>query len=229
MATREPSPQMTHERVNGGLLAEPERRALRWLVERTPAWVKPDQLTAVGLIGAVLTMVGFVCANLSSLFVILVIFGLVLNWYGDSLDGTLARYRRIERPHFGYFIDHSCDLISQTFIFAGLGFSPYFTLVSALFALSMYMLMSSYTYLKVMILRTHQLSYGGMGATELRLALCCWCFFAIWAGPNLINFRILHHPALDEVIGVMWVLVFLAFMWIVRSDLSKFQRAAVDG
>lgn len=216
--------QMEHQRVNRGLLAEPERRVLRWLAERTPAWIKPDHLTALGMAGAVLVMIGFVCAQISPYFVSLVILGLLLNWYGDSLDGTLARYRQIERPHFGYFIDHSCDLISQTFIFLGLGFSPYFTLCSSLFALSMYLLMSSYTYLKVMILRTHQLSYGGMGATELRVALACWSLIAMWGGFDLTGTRFMHYPVFDEVIGAMWITVFLGFIWMVRSDLSRFRH-----
>ena len=212
---------MQHQRVNRGLLAQPEHHALHWLAERTPAWIKPDHLTAVGVAGAALVMVGFVCANLSPWFVGLVIFGLLLNWYGDSLDGTLARFRRIERPHFGYFIDHACDLVSQTLIFFGLGLSPYFTLRSALFALSMYLLISSYTYLKVMILRTHQLSYGGMGATELRVALACWSLIAIWIGLDPARPGTLSYPALDQVIGAMWVLVFLGFIWMVRSDLAR--------
>ena len=223
MAAPGPKPRIAHERINRGLLAEPERRVLRWLAERTPAWVKPDHLTALGVAGAVIVMAGFFAAHLSPFFVILMILGLLLNWYGDSLDGTLARYRRIERPRFGYFMDHSCDLISQTFIFIGLGFSPWFTLCSALLALSMYLLMSSYTYLKVMILGTHQLSYGGMGATELRVAIACWGLMAVWAGPDLTTATYLRYPILDLVTGGMWLLVFAGFIWMVRSDLSRFR------
>ncbi len=214
--------QVAHKRVNMGLLAEPERRALRWLAERTPTRVMPDHMTALGVAGAVLVLIGLLGANISPLFVMLAIFGLFLNWLGDSLDGTLARYRRIERPRFGYFMDHSCDLISQTFIFIGLGVSPYFTMFSALLALSMYLLMSSYTYLKVMVLGTHQLSYGGMGATELRVGIAAWSLFGIWFGPGLTGAEIVHHRVLDEAIGGMWLLVFVGFIWMVRSDLSKF-------
>ena len=224
----EPTLEVKHERVNRGLLAEPERRALRWLAERTPAWVKPDHLTALGVAGAVLTTIGFACTNISPYYVSLVLLGLALNWYGDSLDGTLARYRLIERPHLGYFLDHSCDLISQTFIFLGLGISPYFTLRSALLALSMYLLMSSYTYLKVMILRTHQLSYGGMGATELRVAIACWSLAAIWARVDLTGIKMMGYPMLDDVIGAMWSLVFLGFVLMVRSDLSKLRHHFAD-
>ena len=215
--------RMEHKRVNRGLLAEPERVALRWLAERTPLWIKPDHLTALGVAGAFLAMVGFVCANWSGWFVGAVVLGLLLNWYGDSLDGTLARYRQIERPMYGYFMDHSCDLISQTLIFLGLGLSPFFTLTSALMALSMYLLMSAYTYLKVMILRTHQLSFGGMGATELRVAIAAWSLLAV-GGLDLVGARPAGMIVLDQVIGALWSLVFIGFVWIVRSDVAKFRH-----
>jgi archaetidylinositol phosphate synthase len=207
--------------LNGSLLARHEQLLLGWLVRRLPNDVTPNQLTAAGLVGGVLTAAGFGACHISNDFLSVVIFGLALNWFGDSLDGTLARYRKIERSHYGYFMDHSTDLIAQTFTVIGLGFSPYFTLSSALFVLSMYLLMSSYTYLKVMILRTHYLSYGGMGATELRILIACWGLFAAWAGPGLITARLLNYPAIDAVIGVLWTLTFAAFMWIVRSDVSR--------
>ncbi|MGA9599020.1 MAG: CDP-alcohol phosphatidyltransferase family protein [Methylocystis sp.] len=214
---------MGHKRLNGSILAEKERQALLWLAGRTPSFIFPDHLTILGLIGAVLTAVGFVACRFSPWFLIPALSGLLFNWSGDSLDGTLARYRKIERPQFGYFVDHSCDLIAFTFIFLGLGLSPYFTLPSALFALSMYLLMSSYTYLKVFILRRHQLAYGGMGATEMRLLIALWALFALWAGPEFVRGTFLDFRTLDAVIGVLWMLSFFGFMWIVANDLSKFE------
>ena len=213
---------MEHERFNRGLLAERERQALLWLATRTPRFICPDHLTLLGLTGGLLTAIGFAACHISPYFLALALFGLFLNWFGDSLDGTLARYRQIERPQFGYFVDHSCDLIAFTFIFLGLGLSPYFTLPSALFALSMYLLISSYTYLKVFIVRRHHLSYGGMGATELRLIIACWALFALWAGPDFIHAPFLNFQAIDLVISVLWILSFIGFMWIVVHDLSKF-------
>ncbi len=220
---------MEHSRVNSSFLAEQERRVLQWLVTQLPGYVTPNHLTVVGLIGGVLTAAGFGACHVSNYFLIVAIFGLFLNWFGDSLDGTLARARKIERPHFGYFIDHSSDLIAQTFIMIGLGISPYFTLSSAFFALSMYLLISSYTYLKVMILRTHHLSYGGMGATELRILIACWALFAAWVGPGLIAARILNYLMIDVVVGVLWMLCFVAFMWTVRNDLTLFGEGPYDG
>jgi len=168
-------------------------------------------------------MTGFAACYVSPWFVSLVILGLFLNWLGDSLDGTLARYRKIERPDFGYFLDHSCDLISQTFIFVGLGFSPYFTLFSAILALSMYLLMSSFTYLKVLILKTHHLAYYGMGATELRLLLMVWALFALWYGPEMINAHFMGLRCIDLTIFVLWSLVFIAFMCKVWTDIGRFR------
>lgn len=211
-----------HVRVNNSFLATHERNALLWLAARTPSTIAPDHLTLLGLVGAVIVLAGFAACRISPWFVSLATLGLFLNWLGDSLDGTLARYRKIERPDFGYFLDHSCDLISQTFIFVGLGLSPYFTLFSALLALSMYLLMSSFTYLKVLVLKTHHLSYYGMGATELRLLLAVWAFFALWCGPGMVDAHFMGLRSIDMTIFVLWSLVFIAFMWKVWSDVKRF-------
>lgn len=221
--TEQPAEPVHHVRVNNSFLATQERKALLWLAARTPSAVSPDHLTLLGLVGAALVMAGFAACRLSPWFMSLAILGLFLNWLGDSLDGTLARHRKIERPDFGYFLDHSCDLISQTFIFVGLGLSPYFTVFSGLLALSMYLLMTSFTYLKVLILKTHHLSYYGMGATELRLLVAAWSFFALWYGPGLIDASFMGLRRIDITIFALWSLVFLAFMWKVWSDIRRFR------
>ncbi|MFA6605879.1 MAG: CDP-alcohol phosphatidyltransferase family protein, partial [Sphingomonas sp.] len=220
----EPEQPVHHVRVNNSFLATQERNILRALAARTPSIVTPDQLTALGLLGALLVLIGFAASRASPWFVFLAILGLFLNWLGDSLDGTLARYRKIERPDFGYFLDHSCDLVSQTLIFVGLGLSPYFTLFSSLLALSMYLLMTSFTYLKVLILKTHHLSYYGMGATELRLLLTAWALFGLWSGPGLVDARFAGLRVIDMTIFVLWSLVFLAFVWKVWSDTKRFRE-----
>ena len=223
MTIAPPDPNAHHVRVNNSFLATRERAILRWLAVRTPLQVTPDLLTLLGLFGAVLVMIGFAASLASNWFMCLAFFGLALNWLGDSLDGTLARYRKIERPDFGYFLDHSCDLISQTFIFVGLGFSPYFTVFSGLLALSMYLLMTSFTYLKVLILKTHHLSYYGVGATELRLLIIVWALFAVWFGPALIETRFMGPRIIDSVIFILWSFVFIAFMAKVWSDVRRFR------
>lgn len=225
--TERPTPPMHHVRVNNSFLAVGERWALQWLVERTPLSATPDHLTLLGLVGALLVPIGFAACHISPWFVSLTMLGLFLNWLGDSLDGTLARHRNIERPDFGYFLDHACDLVSQTLIFIGLGLSPYFTMFSALLALSMYLLMTSFTYLKVLVLKTHHLSYYGMGATELRLLLAVWVLFALWFGPSLLETRYVGLQVIDIAVFAMWSLVFMAFAWKVWTD-SNWLRPILD-
>ena len=212
-----------HVRVNSSFLAVPERKALLWLAARAPATVTPDRMTLLGVAGAFLVFIGFVLCRVSGWFVALVILGLLLNWLGDSLDGTLARFRGIERPDFGYLLDHSCDLISQTFIFVGLGLSPYFTIPSSLVALAMYLLMTSFTYLKVLVLRTHHLSYYGLGGTELRVMIGLWTLLALFVGPNLVDASYLNVAVIDITIGVLGSLVFLTFMGKVYTDIRLFR------
>ncbi|QGM96589.1 hypothetical protein F7D14_03205 [Methylocystis parvus] len=215
---------MANVRINDSVLALSERAALAWLVRRVPPAVTPDHLTSLGLAGALFTASGFICCWWSNWFLLAVVFGLFLNWIGDSLDGTLARYRKIERAHYGYFIDHSADLIAQTLIVVGLGFSPFFTIPSALLVLSLYLLMSSYTYLRVVTESVHRLSYGGMGATEFRILVASWALFAAWVGPAIATGRIFSFLGLDVVIGVLSACTFFGFVWIVRNDLTRLQR-----
>lgn len=211
-------------RINDSLLSRAERAALAALVRRLPGWMTPDHLTSIGLVGAVSTSAGFIACWWSNWFLVAVVAGLALNWFGDSLDGTLARYRQIERPHYGYFIDHSADLIAQTLIVVGLGFSPFFTIPSALLVLSLYLLISSYTYLRVVTESVHRLSYGGMGATEFRILVAAWALIAAWVGPVVSSGRIYSFVGLDVVIGFLSACTFCGFIWIVRNDLSRLQK-----
>lgn len=215
---------MANQRINESFLAVKERIALLALAKRLPSWTTPDQLTALGLCGAVLTLVSFIGCRWSNIFLVGVVFGLFLNWFGDSLDGTLARYRSIERPYYGYFIDHSSDLIAQTLIIVGLGVSPFFTVASSLLVLSLYLLMSSYTYLRVVTESVHRLSYGGMGATEFRILVAGWALFAAWFGPTIATAEAYDFAVLDIVIGGLSALTFLGFVFVIQKDLVRLQR-----
>ena len=136
-----------------------------------PAWITPDILTALGVVGALATFVGYAASNVDVAWLWLAIAGYVLQWFGDSMDGSLARFRKIERPSFGYFIDHSCDGLVTLLILAGIGASPFVRLDIALFTLAGYLLLSIHTYLAARILGEMKLSYGVGGPTELRFVL----------------------------------------------------------
>ena len=108
-------------RIHRSWLAEQELNLLIWLAARQPVWITPDRLTVFGVAGALLCGLAFWASSLSPDFLWLACLGLLINWFGDSLDGSLARYRKIERPAYGFFIDHTTDVVSQAFIFIGLG------------------------------------------------------------------------------------------------------------
>src|SRR5207249_10854812 len=121
---------------------------LGWLVTKLPAAIKPDHLTLTGFIGAVLCGSSYAASWLSHNFLWLASAGLVINWFGDSLDGTLARFRKIERPRYGFFIDNATDLISQLCIFMGLGASPYMRFDIACLGLAGYYMISFFNLIK---------------------------------------------------------------------------------
>jgi archaetidylinositol phosphate synthase len=159
----------THKRILDTFTGPLERPLLRWLAGRMPAWVNPDILTGVGVLGALVTFAGYALCAISPNFLWLASFGFVINWFGDSLDGTLARYRHIERPIYGFYIDHCVDAFCEVLIFLGLGLSPYVHLDLALLALVGYLLVSVLVYVRTCVKGEFALSYGKLGPTEARM------------------------------------------------------------
>lgn len=171
-------------RIQQNLLASSERRLLNWLCARLPAWVKPDHLTTVGFFGAMLVCAGYALSTLRVEWLWLSIAGYCINWFGDSLDGSLARFRAIERPDFGYFIDHSVDSLATTIMLLGLGLSPLVRLDIALLVLASYLLLSIHTFLAARVIGEFRLSYLATGPTELRLVLITMTVAMFITGPG---------------------------------------------
>ena len=165
---------MRTKRENRSVLAVGEQRLIRLILPHIPRHVSSDHLTYLGFIGAVLTGVALALCRYSAAFETLALLGLALNWFGDSFDGSLARYRATERPRYGFLIDHSIDLVSTTFILVGLGISPYLPFDSACFALITYLLFCGFVYVKVAAHGVHKLDFCGLGATEFRLLVGAW-------------------------------------------------------
>ncbi len=161
----------SHKRVNDILLGPLERPALQWLAAHMPAWMTPDILTGIGIVGAVLIFFSYWFSNEVPAFLWLANLGFVINWFGDSLDGTLARYRKIERPKYGFFVDHTVDALSEVLVVMGLGLSPYVSFNVACLALIGYMLMSVLVYIRTYVYGVFQISYGKFGPTEVRAIL----------------------------------------------------------
>ena len=195
-------------RIQQNILARGERRLLNWLCARLPAWVTPDQLTALGFAGALMVAGGYLLSWLGSGWLALSLAGYVVNWFGDSLDGSLARWRKIERPTYGYFVDHSVDAIATFLMVASMGMSPFLRFDVALLGVVGYFLLSIHTFLAAKVVGEFRLSYLAGGPTELRLMLMALTL----AMPALGDERVLgsHFSPLDLFgLGVASILVTL--------------------
>jgi archaetidylinositol phosphate synthase len=153
------------------LLAVPEARVLDWIAKRLPSWVKPDHLTALGVLAAIGIAAAYVLSNGDKTWLWAASALLVVHWLGDSLDGTLARVRKSERPRYGYYLDHLVDAFATAAIGIGLGLSPYMLLAVGLAIVIAYLILSINTYLETHAFGTFTLGYGRLGPTEARLML----------------------------------------------------------
>ena len=153
------------------LLAKAEGRTLEWIARRLPRWVLPDHMTALGVVAALGIAGAYLLSNGDKTWLWAASALLVVHWLGDSLDGTLARVRKIERPRYGYYLDHLVDALATAVIGLGLGLSPYMLLSVGLVIVIAYLVLSINTYLETYAFGVFTLGYGRLGPTEVRLAL----------------------------------------------------------
>src|SRR5262245_8835549 len=153
------------------LLARPEARVLEWITRRLPHRVMPDHLTALGVLAALGIAAAYLLSNQDPVWLWAASGLLVVHWLGDSLDGTLARVRKAERPTYGYYLDHLVDAIATAVIGIGLGLSPYLLAVTGLVLVVAYLVLSINTYLETHAFGVFSLGYGRLGPTEARLGL----------------------------------------------------------
>ncbi len=153
------------------LLARQETRVLEWIARRLPRWVTPDHLTGLGVLAAVGIAAAYLLSNGDKTWLWAASALLVVHWLGDSLDGTLARVRRTERPTYGYYLDHLVDALATAVIGLGLGLSPYMLLSVGLVIVIVYLMLSINTYLETYAFGVFTLGYGRLGPTEARLGL----------------------------------------------------------
>jgi hypothetical protein len=183
-----------------GLTADIEKKVLLWLAARTPAWVKPDHLTVLGLLAMLLAGVAYRFSAATPALLHLVNAALALNWLGDSLDGTLARFRQRCRPRYGFYVDHLVDAFGALFLVGGLALSGYMSERVALALLIAYFLVSINIYLATYTIGVFKISFGPVGGTELRLLLALGNL-ALLVQPRL---SVLGMPVLlYDVIGVL--------------------------
>ena len=196
------------DRIQQNWLATTERRILTWLCGKMPPAMTPDRLTAIGMAGAALVFIGYVCSNFGAGWLALALAGYAVQWFGDSLDGSLARYRKIERPSYGYFLDHSCDGMNV-----------------ALIALAGYFLMSMHAFLAARVIGELRLSYMAAGPTELRLFLMLLTVAMMFDDPtkDLIG-NVSGFDILIGGIGVGLILLFVVQTFAVARQLAVTDR-----
>ena len=162
---------MTHVREHRSILAAAEKRLLIFIAKRLPRGINSDHLTSLALAAMGLAGAAFAAARWDRRALWLVVVALVLNWFGDSLDGTLARVRRAERPRYGFYVDHVLDIAGATLLFGGLACSPFITPSIALTLLIAYLLVAGEVFLATAVRGVFKMSVGGIGPTELRIIL----------------------------------------------------------
>ena len=158
-----------HRRVNDILLGPLERPTLKWLAAHMPAWVTPDTCTIVGVLGSLVVGASYLLSGYDRNFLWLASLGFIINWLGDSLDGTLARYRKIERPIYGFFVDHVVDAFSVSLILLSLGLTPFIGFTFACLTLIAYLLLSVLVFVRTSAVGEFKISYSKLGPTEVRV------------------------------------------------------------
>lgn len=205
-----------HKRTSEFIFAPFERKVLPWLAGRLPQWVVPDHLTGLGLLASTFIAIAYMLSNRDARWLWAASLALVVQWFGDSLDGNLARYRKIERPRYGYYLDHLTDAYSTLAIGLGLGLSPYMLLAVGLAIVTAYLILSINVYLETYVFDEFSFSYGRIGPTEVRVILIGLNTAAFLIGPGQFELWSIGMTAFD-VVGAL-IAVAMLLMLVVRAS-----------
>lgn len=196
------------------LLAGPEKRLLTGMARRLPSWIHSDHLTVLGVIAAFGVGVSYALSVRDPAWLWLASAMFVVNWFGDSLDGTVARVRHLERPRYGYYLDHGIDSFTTVLIAGGLGLSPYVHIEYALLLVVLYLMLSINVYLESAVRDVFHIAYGRVGPTEMRI-LGILGNTALFFAPALLGERVTLVPTIAN--GVVLGAAALMFaMWTTR-------------
>jgi archaetidylinositol phosphate synthase len=204
-------------RIQTSFLARVEKSALIWLAERLPEWINSDHLTAIGFAGQIMAGVSYALAARNHAWLIGCIAFLAVNWFGDSLDGTLARVRQQQRPRYGFYVDHMLDSFGVLFMMGGLALSGYMDPRIAIGLLIGFLLLSIQSYLAAYTLGEFRLSFWNFGPTELRLLLALGNL-ALFRWPRVLKaqYRLFDVGGTVGLIGMSTMLVFFTTRNILR-------------
>ena len=212
---------MAHEeesRLHDSPLARYERGVLDWIVRRLPGFVTPDLLTAFGFFGAFVTFLGYALCVWSGQFLWLASAGLAMNWFGDSLDGSLARYRRIERPRYGFFLDQNVDVFGNLLIGGGLAASPFVRVEPAALAIIGYQALTIYVLIRLRLDGVFRVTVLNSGPTEMRLLLVLMNSMILFFGAPRWNLWGLTFAWCDVTVGLFGIGFLVVFAFLIMSD-----------
>jgi archaetidylinositol phosphate synthase len=209
------------QRSNSGLLEPFETPALRWLAARTPDQVTPNVLTAIGFLGALGVFASYALSVSHPALLWLASAGLFINWLGDSLDGTLARYRGIERPRYGFYLDNAIDVPEQLLLALGLALAGIFRIELAFLALIVFYMMSILTLIRAKTMGEFTLAYVGLGTTELRILIAAINALVFFFPPQPFDVLGLS-TTYPNVLSTIWIVATLmTFLISMIEDLRK--------
>lgn len=218
-------------RIQTSVLNALEKKALVAMAKRTPRWISSDNMTFLGFVGAVVIAIGYILSDRNINFLWLASAGLFINWIGDSMDGTLARVRKEERPVYGFFVDHMMDGINETIMLVGIGLSSLVDFRLAMLVLVFYLLLSIYVYISTYLKAEFRLTFAKMGPTELRLIVLIINTLFIYC-PSLreftldINFRqnLYRLHALDVAAIIIAGLLAIMFIFLFVKDALDYAK-----
>lgn len=192
-----------HTREHRSVLAAVEKKVLIAIARRLPPAIHSDHLTSLALMAMGLAGAGYALARWDVRFLWLAVVALAVNWFGDSLDGTVARVRHTERPRYGFYVDHVLDIVGATLLFAGLAASGFMAPLMALSVLVAYLLVSSEVFLATSVSGVFRMSFAGFGPTELRILLAIGTV-ALFGDPH-VNLGPFGQPRLFDFGGLIGI------------------------
>lgn len=219
-------------RIQTSLLNGVEKKVLVWLAERQPAWMTSDILTVIGTLGAAVVAAGFILAGTQNInWLWFSSLGFIINWYGDSLDGTLARVRNKQRPVYGYYLDHTVDAINEVIMFLGAGLSGLVHIEIALLILVVYLMLTINVSVNAHLKKEFCLTYAKMGPTEFRIIMILINTVLIYAVPVrefsttvALGGKSVVMSALDLAASVILLVLILIYVVTVIKDARDYDK-----
>jgi len=216
----------THTLINQSLTAKAEQQLINKILPLLPSWINPDILTFTGLASSFIIAGGYILSSQSKSLLFLACLGFILHWFGDSLDGQLARFRKKTRPNYGYYIDHIIDGLSVTIIGLGLGYSPFIRIETAFAFISLYLLAEIHVLLTKSVQNIFKLSLGLFGPTELRILGIILSLYIYFSSPRRLIILGANITQYDLIL--ITILTTMALMLIINITQKGIELNKID-